>query len=63
MEYPRQGNVGKRVRVCFDYDTTKSFCGVLVRDDIEEPFQTIVRLDSGNYVLATECQYSFDGAP
>lgn len=59
-KFPRQGDVvGKRVKVCFHYDTSKQEEGVCVRDDVEEPFVTIFRLDNGRHVLATECQYNY----
>lgn len=51
--------LGKRVRVCYHFDTSKEHTGVIVRADREEPWQTIIALDNGRYVLATECQYSF----
>lgn len=54
-KYPQ---LGKRVKVCYHYDTSKFHYGVIVRDDIEEPFETIIKLDNGNYIRATECQYS-----
>lgn len=54
-KYPQ---LGRRVRVCYHYDTSKEHTGVIVRADREEPFQTIIALDNGRYVLATECQYT-----
>ena len=63
-KFPKQaekscfGGVGTRISVCFNYDTSKTLKGVTVRDDREEPFRTIIRLEDGRYVLATECQYS-----
>jgi hypothetical protein len=32
--------------------------GTIVRDDNEPPWRTIIRLDDGRVVLASECQYS-----
>jgi hypothetical protein len=56
--FPKQGvDLGKRVRVCFDYDTSRVIEGVMVRCDQEEPFVQIIKLDNGNYVLTEECQY------
>ena len=55
-DYPQ---LGKHVKVCYHFDTSKMHSGVIVRADREEPFQTIIALDNGRYVLATECQYSF----
>ena len=58
--FPEQSShVKQRVEVCFLYDTSKSVMGTIVRDDVEEPFETIIMLDDGRIVLATECQYSF----
>jgi len=62
--FPRQGDlVGRRTDVCFLYDTSHVISGTIVRDDREEPFVTIIRLDDGRYVLATECMYSPDYPP
>jgi hypothetical protein len=52
---PKQGSlVGRRVDVCYNYDTTKTEAGTLIRDDRV----TIIMLDSGFPILDTECQYS-----
>lgn len=57
--WPRQGSfLGARVRVCFDYDTAKTWEGIVLRDDAEEPGRMIIQLDDGRVVLSTECQYS-----
>jgi hypothetical protein len=57
--FPKQSShLGRRVRVCFHYDTSKTELGTVVRDDEQEPFVTIISLDSKRVVLATECQYS-----
>ena len=32
--------------------------GTILRDDVEEPFRTIIRLDDGRYILSTECLYA-----
>lgn len=58
-QYPRQSDWrGKRVNVCFHYDTAHTFPGVIIRDDAEEPLVTIIALQDGRFVLGTECQYS-----
>lgn len=58
-QFPRQSTLqGKTVRVAFHYDTDHWQYGWLMRDDAEEPGLTILRLDDGRYVLATECQWS-----
>lgn len=58
-KFPKQGkHLNKKVSVCFHYNTKRTLPGAIVRDDIEEPFLTIVYLyDTNNYVLGTECQY------
>jgi len=57
--WPKQGAyLGKDVDVCFHYDTSCVVQGVVVRDDVEEPCVCIIRLESGRYVLSTECMYS-----
>lgn len=58
-KYPKQSEyVNRRVKVCFHYDTTKMFGGRIVRDDREEPDETIIQMDDGRIVRAVECQYS-----
>lgn len=57
---PRQSDdVGRRVLICFNYDTNHRATGVIVRDDIEEPGRTIFKLDDGRYLLSTECQWTY----
>jgi hypothetical protein len=57
--FPKQGSfLNRRVEVCFNYNTGRIILGKIVRDDIEEPFMTIIKLDDGRYLRATECQYS-----
>lgn len=56
--FPIQGDwLGKRVRVCFNYDTSRTLLGLVVRDDAEEPGRMIIKLDDGRHILSTECQY------
>lgn len=56
--FPKQGeHLHGRVRVLFHYDGPE-LAGTVVRDDIEAPWQTIIRLDDDRYILSTECQYS-----
>lgn len=58
-KFPRQGTwLGKRTRVCFNYDTENTIRGTVVRDDAEKPYVTIIRLDDGRHVLTTECQHT-----
>jgi hypothetical protein len=57
--FPARGrHLGLRVQVCFHNDTDQMVSGVIVRDDNESPFRTIIALDDGRFVLATECQYT-----
>lgn len=56
--YPKQSkNVNKPVYVCFNYDTTNTISGICLREDIEDPYLTILQLEDGKTVLATECQW------
>lgn len=58
--FPRQGDrKGRVVRVCFDYDTSQTIEGTVIRDDAEEPGRMIIMLDDGRVVMSTECQYSY----
>ena len=57
-KYP-QFKVGSRVEVCYHFDASKCHYGTIVRDDLEEPFETIIKLDNGRYLRAVECQYSY----
>lgn len=57
-KFPKQGSwLSQHVNVCFNYDTSKIWNGIIVRDDREEPFLTIIKLDNGNYIMSTECQF------
>lgn len=44
--------------MCFNYDASRSVMGTIVRDDHEAPWVTIIALDTGRVVLATECMHS-----
>lgn len=58
--FPKQGShLGKSLNVCFNYDTTKIIKGQCVRDDIEEPGRTIIKLEDGRFVMSTECQFQY----
>ena len=57
-KYP-EFKIGSRVEVCYHFDTSKYHYGTIVRDDLEEPFETIIKLDNGRYLRAVECQYSY----
>lgn len=49
--------LGRRVRVCYHYDTSKVHEGEIVRDDLETPGTQIIKTDDGRYLLSTECQW------
>jgi len=56
--FPTQSDwVGKDTKVTFHYDTAKTIRGTIVRDDKEEPWVTIIRVE-GRYILGTECQHT-----
>ncbi len=56
--FPRQSDfLGKRCEVIFHRDTSQDIGGEIIRDDMEDPFVTILALDDGRVVLGTECQY------
>lgn len=57
--FPKQSDqLGYRTEVCFHYDSSHRVGGTIVRDDMEEPWRTIIQLDDGPLVLSTECQYT-----
>ena len=55
--FPKQNKIGlgARVLVCYHHDTSKTHSGVIVRDDAEEPYETIIQLDNGRFVKGSEC--------
>lgn len=56
--FPKQGSwLGRRCKVCFDYDASNTVLGTVRREDMEEPGRMIIELDDGRLVLSTECQY------
>ena len=58
-DFPEQSShVNQRCRVCFHYDTSKWLNGTVIRDDRDEPYETIIKLDNGRVVRGVECQYS-----
>ena len=61
-KYP-QFEVGSRVKVCYHYNTKHYHYGTIVRDDLEEPLETIIKLDNGRYLRGVECQYSYIDEP
>jgi hypothetical protein len=62
--FPKQGDwLGKRVDVCFHYDSSRTIGGTIVREDEEAPWLCIIRLDDGRHVLTTECQHTMPRDP
>jgi hypothetical protein len=62
-KFPKQGRyIGQSVSVCFNYDTSKTISGKIVRDDAEAPGLLIIQLDDDRFVLATECMYSLNSS-
>lgn len=60
-DFPKQSQyVNRRCMVCFHYDTSKWIMGTVIRDDREEPFETLIQLDDGRTMRGVECQYSFN---
>ena len=58
-KFPKQGSsLNKKVVVCFNYDTKNTISGTIVRDDIEEPFLTLIKLKDDQYIRGIECQYT-----
>ena len=59
--FPKQSEyVNRKCKVCFHYDTSKLIPGTIIRDDREEPYETLIQLDDGRVMRAAECQYSFN---
>lgn len=58
-KFPNQSSwVNRRCKVTFMYDTSRYIGGTIIRDDREEPFETLIRLDDGRVIRGAECQYS-----
>jgi hypothetical protein len=58
--FPKQDSgLGRKVKVYYHFDTLYFDEGVIVRDDVESPYVTIILLDNGRLVLSSECQYSW----
>ena len=59
--FPKQsGHVNQRVEVCFHYNSKETTNGTIIRDDAEEPFETLIKLDNGHVLRGVECQYSIE---
>jgi hypothetical protein len=59
-KFPKQSEyINRRCKVCFHYDTSKWIMGTVIRDDREEPYETLIQPDDGRTMRGVECQYSF----
>ena len=57
-QFPRQSEyVNTGALVVFHYEIEHQHTCVIVRDDIDDPWETIIRLSDGRHVLGTECQW------
>jgi len=57
-DFPKQSDkIGQAVHVCFWQDETRIIDGVIVRNDIEVPHETIIRLYDGRFVRGAECMW------
>ena len=44
-KFPKQGvQLNQKVEVCFHYNTTKVIEGIIIRDDAEDPYITLIKL-------------------
>lgn len=57
---PQSKSVGHVVRVCFNYECEHTILGTIVRQDVDQPYRTIIQLSDGRYVTADECMYTPD---
>jgi len=56
--FPEQGAwLNRKVKVCFNYDTSKTILGTIIREDVSGAGLMIINLDNGRTVMSTECQY------
>jgi len=58
-DWPEQGDcLGLKAEVMFKGDSCQMTSGIIVRDDIQMPFYTIIELEDGRFVMGHECQYA-----
>ena len=58
-KFPQQSEyVGKKVELCFHYNTLEKVIATVVRDDKEEPGETIFLTLDGRIILSTECHWT-----
>ena len=58
-KYPKQytENIGRPVKLIFGYDADHEVDAVFIRDDAEEPYQTIFKTNDGHIIRSAECQW------
>jgi hypothetical protein len=60
-DYPKQSKtLYHRVKVYFNNEILSQKKGTIIRDDREEPFETIIKLDDGRIVRGSECQFLYE---
>lgn len=54
----QQGSyLNRRTRVAFHGQISQAIGGTIVRDDMEDPYKIVIKLDAGRFVFSTECLY------
>ena len=57
--FPEQGKLlGMPVKVTFHNNIQEIADGEVVRNDVEDPYRTIIKMADGRYVMANECQFT-----
>ncbi|MGH0417526.1 hypothetical protein [Bacillus cereus] len=58
-KFPKQGDqLNREVKVMFNFDSSTILKGIIVREDMEDPFLTLIKLEDGRVIGSAECQYS-----
>lgn len=54
----KQGNwLNNKTEVCYHFNTNELEMGIVIRDDMESPWITVIKTERGRYILTTECQH------
>lgn len=54
----KQGNfINRKCNIFFNYNIKNFISGKIIRDDIEEPFKTLIKLNDGTIIDSKECLY------
>jgi len=57
-QYPKQSDrIGTTASICFNYDTSVQFDGIIIRDDMESPGELLFLLSDGRVIRSVECMY------